>query len=303
MTAVLAAVLMVACDRSEEFTAPSFLHIDAIDITAAQVNDIASGDQSFYTSDVVGAFVVAHYPGEHTVDTIGLYKLPFTVPVLHSGEVDYIDISPAVMVSGVSGMLTFYTFYDRIKLRDTVLHSGDTLDLGTLTTCYNTMTDAPKLFEPFEPTQGGVATDSVVEWVKHDREGACSGEGYGRVHVNADQSSVDFAIVPPGSHDHFIFPDPTKYYYLELDIKTDIEVKLWMKAAYTAGGNEQKLSVMNMRPTDGEWRHFYITLGRTWKEFNRPTEVNLSFSALNIDGIEGDVLIDNIKLLSTSVMF
>lgn len=295
--------MLTACDRADDFTAPSFIHIDGVKITAAQMNDIAYGDQNFYTSDVVGVYVVAHYPEKMTVDTIGLYTLPFTAPVLYDGEVDYLEISPAVMVSGVSGMLTFYTFYNRIYIRDTVLHSGDTLNLGILSTCYNTQTDAPKLFEPFEPTEGGVATDETVEWVPHDRDNACTGEGYGRVHVKADQGSVSFALVPPGSNDHFIFPDPTKYYYLELDIKSDVEVKLWMHAAYTSGGNEDKLSVMNMRPTNGEWRHFYITLGRTWKQFNRPAEVNLSFSALNTEGIEGDVLLDNIKLLSTSVMF
>ena len=266
------------------------------------MNDIANGDRNFYTSNIVACFIVAHYPGEMSVDTIGVYRLPSTVPLLHDGDVDYIEISPAVMVSGVSGMLSFYTYYNRLYIRDTVLHSGDTLNLGTMTTQYNTLTDAPLLFEPFESTQGGVATDTVVEWVKQDREGACTGDGYGRVHVNADQATVNFKISNPAENsDHFIFPDITNLYYLELDIKSDVEVRVWMHAAYTEGGNEDQLPVMNMLPTDGEWRHFYINLGRTWKEFNRTSEVNISFSALNLDGIEGDVLIDNIKLLSTSV--
>ena len=65
-------ILLTACDRAEDFTAPSFIHIDGVKITAAQMNDIAYGDQNFYTSDVVGVYVVAHYPERMTVDTIGL---------------------------------------------------------------------------------------------------------------------------------------------------------------------------------------------------------------------------------------
>ena len=95
------------------------------------MNDIANGDRNFYTSNIVACFIVAHYPGEMSVDTIGVYRLPSTVPLLHDGDVDYIEISPAVMVSGVSGMLSFYTYYNRLYIRDTVLHSGDTLNLGT----------------------------------------------------------------------------------------------------------------------------------------------------------------------------
>lgn len=299
---VLIAMLMAACDRTEDFTPPSFIHLDAIDLVAAAEGDIAN-DPNFYTSDIVAAYVVAHYPGESKVDTIGLFRMPFTVPVLHSGEVDYIDFYPAVKVSGISGMLTFYTFYNKIRLQNITLQSGDTTSFDTLTTCYNPQTDYPMLFEAFEPTEASVATDSVVEWVKHDRDNACTGEGYGRVHVSADQSSVPFGIKTVGSVNYFIFPDVTKYYYLELDIKSDLEVKVWMHAAYDAGGVEEQKSVMNIYPTDGEWRHMYITLGRTWKQFNYPSTLRLSFSALNIDGIDGDVLLDNLKVISTGVLF
>lgn len=300
---VLIVTLMAACNEDEDFVPPSFIHLDAINIGPSPVNDIAHGDPNFYTSDVVAAFVVAHYPDERKVDTIGLFRLPFTVPVLYSGEVDYIEFYPGVMVSGISGALTFYTFYNKIRIEDTVLTSGDTLDFGTQTTCYNPQTDFPMLFEPFEPTEGGVAMDSVVEWVKHDRDNACSGEGYGRVSVRADQTGVPFYIEKIGSRDYFIFTDATKYYYMELDIRSDLEVNVWMKAAYTSGGNESQESIMNIYPTDGEWRHLYIMLGRTWSTFNHPASVKLGFTALNLDGIDGEVLIDNIKVISTSVVF
>jgi len=301
MILVLAAVLAVSCTSTEDFTEPSFIHLDGINIGPAATGDIVHGNANFYTSDIVGAYVVAHYPGESKVDTVGLFRMPFTIPLLYNGEVDYIEFYPAVEQSGVALMLPFYTFYNKIRIEDTVLCAGDTLDFGTLTTCYNPQTDYPKLFEPFEPTETAVATDSVVEWVRHDPEGACTGEGYGRVHVTSDQPTVPFSIDKIGSLNYFVFPDLTKIYYMELDIKSDMEVQVWMHAAYTEGGNEDQLSVMNINPTRGEWHHMYIMLGRTWAYFNHPLKVRLSFSALNTEGIDGDVLLDNIKVLSTSV--
>ena len=296
MVALLSAVMAISCTGNDEYTVPAFIHVDGIDIGAAGTGDIAHGDVNFYTSDIVATYVVAHYPGENKVDTVGLFRMPFTIPLLYNGKVDYIDFYPAVEQSGVALMLPFYTFYNKIRISDTVLNAGDTLDLGRLKTCYNTQTDFPKLFEPFEPTEASVATDSVVEWVRHAPGEACTGEGYGRVHVGADVTNVPFAI-----DRDFYFIDLTKIYYLEMDIKSDFEVQVWMHAAYTEGGNEDKLSVMNINPTRGEWHHMYIMLGRTWAYFNHPTKVRLSFSALNIDGNEGDVMIDNIKVLSTSV--
>lgn len=293
---VLTITLLSACTDNKEFTPPSFIHVDGISIVASSSSGIGHGDAGFYTSDIVAAYVLAHYPGEMTLDTIGLFRLPFTVPVMYSGAVDYIEFYPAVPHSGESMALPFYTFYNKIRISDTVLRSGDTLNFGSLTTVYNPQTDIPMLYEPFEPTEADVKTDSVVEWVRHDRDGACVGEGYGRVKVKADQSSVPFAI----DHTFRLF-DRTKICYLEIDIKSTVYTEVLMHAAYTDGGSESANSVMRIYPQD-EWQHLYINLGRTWAYFNHPTSFRLSFAALNENGVEGEVLIDNIKVLSTSVV-
>ena len=293
---LLAFTLLASCQDDGAFTPPSFIHLDAIRIEPSTASGLGHGDAGFYTSDIVAAYVVAHYPGEHTLDTIGLFRLPFTVPILHDGDVDYLEFYPAVEMSGVSLALPFYTFYNKIHISDTVLHSGDTLDFGTLATIYNPQTDIPMLYEPFEPTEASIATDTAVEWIRHDRNGACVGDGYGRVSVTAGRTSVPFAI----DHD-FYLADPLKVCYMELDIRSTHLVEVYMHAAYTTGGAEQRVSVMQINPLD-EWTHLYINLGRTWAEFNHATQFHLSFAALNPDGTEGEIMIDNIKVLSTSVV-
>ncbi len=296
LSIALTITLLAACTDNDNFTAPAFIHVDSIALAASASDGIGHGDPGFYTSDIVAAYVVAHRPGINHVDTIGLFRLPFTVPVLFDGALDYLDFYPAVEQSGIALALPFYTYYNSIHFSGVTLSSGDTLNLGTINTTYNPLTDIPMLYEPFEPTEADVATDSVVEWVRHDRDGACIGEGYGRVKVGADQENVAFAI----DHTFRLF-DRSKICYLELDIKSTKEVGLYMHAAYTEGGNDDIKGVINIHPQE-EWQHMYINLGRTWEFFNHPTKFRLSFAALNTDGTAGEVLIDNIKVLSTSVV-
>lgn len=277
---------------------PSFLHVDGFEV-AARTTGATTQDSGFYTSKIVAAYVVAHYPGEMAVDTIGLFRMPFTVPVLHDGPVDYIEFYPAVPMSGKMNSLPYYTYYERVLFSDTALHEGDTIDFGTLTTTYDALVDYPLLFEPFEPNEANIMMDSVVEWVKHDRDGARCGEGYGKVHVDPEATHVDFAI---NTGNFFVVSDPSKLVYLEMDVRGDLDLEVSMTSRYQSGGNLDRLQVMVAYSTD-EWQHLYINLGRTWGYFNHHPQFKLGFSALNYDGTGGDVYIDNIKLLTTSKVF
>jgi hypothetical protein len=74
--------------------------------------------------------------------------------------------------------------------------------------------------------------------------------------------------------------------------------EVYMHAAYETGGSEHQERVMVINPSN-HWQHMYINLGRTWAWFNHQPEFRLSFAALNVDGTEGDIRIDNVKLLTT----
>lgn len=292
--ALLLAVMASGC-QEEQFTVPAFIHLDGIDLKIPDENAVTS-DSGFYTSDIVAAYVVAHVPGRGAVDTIGLFTLPFTTPILYNGPLDYIDIFPAVQQSGSSKALPFYTFYHSIRRTGMTLNAGDTLNLGRESTTYNLTVDDVLGQQTFEAWGGSLQFDSVVQRVNNARDEARTGEGYGRVHVGADESSKAFAI-----NNSYTVTDATKLLYLELDTRSDMNFEVYMHSSYRSGAAEDKLSVMVVRGSS-DWQHLYINLGRTWSYFNYNKDFRISFSALNLDGIEGDVRIDNVRLLTTSVV-
>ena len=292
----LAAMLLAGC-KDDVFTVPAFVHVDGIAVDIAD-EDPLSYNMGFYGSDIVAAYVVAHYPGEMSVDTVGLFRLPFTTPLLYNGQADYIELYPAIEQSGISGTLPYYPFYQRIQLKaadSTTLRAGDTLDLGTPTTHYSRYTH--KLFyASFDHDDGSVRFDSVFATV-NNTDSACTGDGYGELTVGADELTKRFAI----TGDPFTVSDATSIVYLELDIRSDMRLQVYMHSAYVNGGSEDVIPVMVINPTD-HWQHMYINLGRTWAHFNHHATFKLSFAALNTDGTGGKVRLDNVKLLTTNAV-
>ena len=290
--------LLSACTGEGDFTPPAFLHVDAVEVAKSDEDPLSLND-GFYCSDIVAVYVVAHYPSLNTIDTIGLFRLPFTTPVLFNGKADYIDLYPAVEQSGISGTLPYYNFYQRIHLTaadSTTLVTGDTLNLGTVTTHYSKYTK--KLFySSFDNDDGSSRFDSLLT-VVHNSDEACTGVGYGRMHLTADQLTAKFAIV---NEDPFIVSDPSNIIYIELDTRSDVRLQVYMHSAYVTGGREDVLPVMVINPTD-HWQHMYINLGKTWSYFNHHSTFKISFEALNTDGIEGDIRIDNVKIITSNVV-
>jgi hypothetical protein len=286
----MAALGMTACN-DDDFTIPAFLHVEAVKVVPPESNPITL-EEGFYTSDITALYVIAHYPGAMKMDTIGLFEMPFTIPVLHEGPVDYLEFYPAVKQSGVGGALPYYSFYKPIRVSDTSLVAGDTLRFDTLSTTYAIGLSDMLMFTCFEPTEGSLPFDSV-EWHRYAPEEACSGMGYASVHVPDSVLSVPFGI-----KQSFYVTDPTRVIYLELDTRSDMRFEVYMHAAYETGGSEHQERVMVINPSN-HWQHMYINLGRTWAWFNHQPEFRLSFAALNVDGTEGDIRIDNVKLLTT----
>ena len=293
---MLAALAFGSC-KDDELTAPAFLHVDGITVDIND-EDPLSYNMGFYRSDIVAAYVVAHYPGEMSVDTVGLFRLPFTTPLLFNGQAEYIELYPAVEMSGISGTLPYYTFYKGIRLTapdSTTLRAGDTLNLGSPKTHYSQFTH--KLFyASFDHDDGSVRFDSVFSTVTNSSE-ACTGDGYGELTVTAADLTKNFAI----TGDPFTVSDPSSIVYLELDTRSDVRLQVYMHSAYVNGGAEDVLPVMVINPTD-EWQHMYINLGITWAYFNHHATFKLSFTALNTDGIDGKVRLDNVKLLTSTVV-
>ncbi|MBR1799152.1 MAG: hypothetical protein IJ761_04555 [Bacteroidales bacterium] len=283
-------MMLAACTNDADFVAPAFLHVEDINV----VGNTISTDTGFYTSDISGAYVVAHFNGKMNEDTIGMFELPFTVPVLYSGATDYIDIYPAVRMSGITATQPYYSFYTSKRISGVTLSSTDTTDLGHLSVDYAIGLDGVLVFEPFEPTEASTMFDSVMTWERYAPAEARSGVGYGRLHVNASQSTRATFI-----EQDIIVTDPSSTVYIEFDIKSDIRVQIEMTSQQYEGANSETLSVMVCYPTS-QWQHMYVNLGRTWRDFNHNPSFRVSFNALNVDNIDGDVRLDNVKIIKRS---
>lgn len=294
---LLAVFVLASCGKDADFTPPAFLHVDGI--TLRQTPSITT-NEGFYTHDIVAAYVVAHYPGRSSVDTLGLFRMPFTIPVLYNGKADYIDIFPAVEQSGISGTLPYYTYYAPIHhtaADSTTLRTGDTLNLGIDTTAYrpHPYVDSLQLFESFERPRAHISFSSALTWIDDDAAGACTGSGYGHIELSPSDEMVSFE-----GTDTFAVTDPGKIIYLELDVKSTLPLAVYMRASSRAGQAADRLPVMTINPID-HWQHLYINLGRTWAYYNHPTTFSLSFSVVDEDGTGGTVDIDNVKLITTSI--
>lgn len=294
---LLTLVLLSACSKSSDFTPPAFLHLDGITLTKTPS---ITTDDGFFVHQISAAYVVAHYPDHSRVDTVGIFRLPFTVPVLYNGKADYIAVYPAVEMSGISGALPYYTYYFPVTLTaadSTTLSTGDTLYLGTLTTAYRPypQIDTIQLFEPFERPAEHIRLQPPLEWIPDDPANACTGNGYGRLTLSASDATLSF-----DAEDMFVVTNPDRILYLELDIKSTLPLSVYMRASSRQGAAEDRLSVMTINPID-HWQHLYINLGRTWAYFNHPSTFHISFTAVNENGTGGTVDLDNVKLLTTNI--
>ena len=291
---LMALTMLVSSCKEEPFVVPSFIHMDGMELKQSESNPPMPFSE-IYTSDIVAMYVVVHVPGKGSEDTIGMFHLPFTAPIMYDGTLDYIKLFPAIEQSGSSKALPFYTFYNSRRKDGVTLHSGDTLDLGTDTTTYNLTSDDVLMYQIFESWEG-TKFDSVMTLVSNAPNEARTGNGYGRVHVESGEASKDFCI-----NESYTVTDPTKLLYLELDTRSDIPFEVYMHSSYREGGSEEKLPVMVVRASEG-WEHLYINLGRTWSYFNHTSKFRISFSALNTESKEGDIRFDNVRLLTTSVV-
>ena len=295
-----------ACKRFEgDVTVPAFIHIGSIDVVR-QAYNAPSNEDGFYTSDIDVAELICYFEGDAAETRLGAFELPCTVPVLRHGKMKYLTINPAVKQNGVSGTQIDYPFYQPIHLEDVPLNAQDTTFLGTidertgdycLHTYYYPKSERLRVLAEcyFEPTSFATCFDSNVTWVTNAPAEACTGQGYGRIHVDKTDSILTFGFVDSSEFD----PGNSRILYMELEYKTDLPLYVHMLGFSTSQGSTiTSKSVMCINPKN-RWNKMYVNLGRTWSQFYYRTPISVYFQVVNDKGVEGDILIDNIKVITT----
>lgn len=288
-----------------DVTVPAFIHIGSIDVVR-QTHNAPSNEDGFYTSDIDVVELVCYFEGDAAETRLGAFELPCTVPVLRHGKMKYLTINPAVKQNGVSGTHIDYPFYQPIRLEEVPLTAEDTTFLGTyddntgnyrLYTSYYPKGERLRVLAEcyFEPTSFATCFDSNVTWVANDPAGACTGQGYGRVHVNPTDSLLTFGFTDSTEFN----PGSARTLYMELEYQTDFPLYIHMLGFSTSQGSTiTSKSVMCINPKN-HWNKIYVNLGRTWSQFLYRSPISVYFQIVNDKGVEGDILIDNIKVITT----
>lgn len=301
LSVVLASLLFCSCKKFDgDVTVPSYIHIDRIDVVA-QSHDAPSTEDGFYTSLIDAVQLVCYFAGDTAETSLGTFQLPCSVPVLRSGTMSYLTVVPCVKQNGISGTRIQYPYYQTIRLTDVKVSSDSVTNVGTFSPVdglwhleanyYPTSRMTVAMEEYFEPTTFNILFDSVMEWVRHDPDAACTGQGYGRVHVSPSDKTLRFCI-----DKKFDIPS-NEYVYLEMDYYTDVQLKIYMDGYLVNGGNNSWREFITLYP-NRSWQKIYINLGKVWSQFNYNSPFSVFFYAVNDNGSDGYVRFDNVKIVT-----
>lgn len=300
MICACALLILAGCTKFDgDVTVPAYIHLDRIAVTDTPGASISS-QEGFFSHYIDAAQIVVWFEGDEAETVLGTFQLPCTVPVLRNQMIDKMRIVPVVKQNGIAATRIEYPFYEYINLDSIPLSSDSTTNIGeqdadglwSLTTHYKSQKLMKVLAEEyFEKIQMQTSFDSVMGRIT-DSPTVCTGTGCGVVHVKANQSTVDFEI-----KNTLVEQNKTAYLYLEMDYKTDVRLSVGMRSAYYSGGSEDTQSAITLY-ANSEWQKIYINLGKLWSQFNYNSTFHIVFSALNTDGIDGNVYLDNVKIIT-----
>ena len=300
LACLLATLVFSACEKFKgDVEVPAFLHLDRIDIVP-QPQNAPSSEPGFYSSIVDAAQLICYFDGDDAETNLGVYQLPFTVPILHHGPVEYIKVVPVIKQNGISGTRISYPFFQTIQIDDVLVAKDSITNFGTLNNGQWTLNAhyIPRrqmdilMEDYFEPTSFSTNFDSCITWVRDEPENACSGQGYGLLEVPDSVTTSTFSI------NIDLNPKTGQVLYLEMDYQTDLDLYVNMLGfAYSSSGSASSKPIMTLLPNN-RWQKIYINLGRTWGQYNYNTPIRLFFQAANPYKTGGKVKIDNVKIVA-----
>lgn len=303
LSLLLLCLLFTGCKKFEgDVTSPAWLQLDSIHVVRA-----ASGENTrnsgWHTSDIDAVELIALFRGDSKETTLGTFQLPCRVPVLRDGVADYVVARPVVKQNGIASTRIYYKYLQCDTSHNVNFRTGETTRLGTYDAATNTSsvdvsywgTDriGELYFENFEPLASSIRlTEGRYEWITNDAAGARSGTGYVRIPTTAGSNGTYLEIT-----DSMVVNDKSKYLYLEMDYRTDVEFRIGMRSPITAGGTDYTYYAINLYPTQ-EWTKIYINLGKLWSQMNHYPEFHIVFRTLDLENTNGYTYIDNLKIIT-----
>ncbi len=281
---VLSAGLLPQCDIiNPEEEVPAYIHIDSITVKNAPNRAIDNASHK-----IVDAWVQVGN------DFVGVFELPATIPVLKKEEQE-VFIRAGILNNGISNTRGQYPFYKPIDT-SLYLEANETDSLGTLQAEYADKINYAWVENFDDPGNLSIENNpeaNVDFKITQDPNEVFDGNGSLKVPFNDNGNTRFFEVLKKNATD---LPRDASI-YLELNFKTDIEVKMGLIADPATGKNEVKRSKLILNETNGKWKKIYINLKRNVQNFPRKYDFRLFFGKEKRNSGKATFYMDNLKLI------
>lgn len=226
---------------------------------------------------------------------VGGFELPARVPVLANGNTNIILI-PGIQLNGLTGLRAPYLKVQRFE-ENLNLVPGETIKLNPVLQYDTTVLDHLLLIEGFENQASSfvLSNGSAGEYVTFSSSPAVAFEGNGCAMVR--HTGAENTIAQIEAFNWITIPKGDAGVFFEMNYKsnTSFTVSLLCKPL---DGPTQKVGVIGINPTSGEWKKIYITLSPTVNSFTTGNQFKPVIGyARQADIPSQEVYIDNIKVL------
>lgn len=266
---ILCLFLLMSCSKDLALNGvPAYLRIDSVQVSGASRFGIIAND-IFGVQIDVGA------------ESRGIWEIKSLIPILQEGDKNLV-IAPFVKVNNLSNNFIQYPF---LKTSFT-LHSFKSTRVDTIIPSFSYYDDTRVvLIEEFE-NNSNFSNATVSSLAKN-------GQGSLKIIAN-NQSTVDSSIT--SVHVSELSLNPGKEIYLEFDYYMPSGALMPSISFADANGNIKNLFADNFLKSNKGWTHVY------WRFSSLVGYANVSkgyvtFSLLKNDVPNGEVYIDNLKLL------
>ncbi len=276
--------LLPACDKEKEGV-PSYLHITKFSFTT-------TAGQGLNTYDIPSAKVFVNGM------EMGNFELPVTFPVIAEGDAK-VEVFPNVKENGLSNSQKYYKPYNSY-ITQVSLNKRE-VDTVRPSTTYRSTTTQFKFMEDFEDqglslerSGNNNSSDSLVIL-------PTSTPGVDQPFNNSDYcgfvkvTSDSFVVFERNSTGNFKLPNMGRDNYVELDIKSNVNLQIGLYIQ--DGAFWVPVPVMVAFPTNGKWKKIYVNLKSETNDMPLDTLYRLFFGFYSDNSEDKFVYIDNIKVL------
>jgi hypothetical protein len=282
---VLLVLGIFGCEKKSNQT-PSFLVVDSVimDVPSAQGNNI---------HEISALQVYANG------DFLGLFEMPFKVPILKSGKTKF-QFIPYVRLNGSKNQwaphrcfISKDTFLTINTLSNTVYLPSFTLKDNAIVRFEEDFNDGNSKMKAVLLNKG----DSLfVESRTFDLNGRFSSISPVFVARFNDQDSAGFMDF--GTFESFsAMPNDGKSVQFDFDIKADLPVQLSLIRT-VSGRIPEVVPYLYINPTDGKWKRFYVDLVHELSGQTGAVSIQVLFSINKPPGkiAKREICLDNLRL-------